>query len=257
MTLKNKIPITLYSYVTSPYAMKVHCYLLYKKLPFEIFYVSPTNPAKELPVGQQIPVLKIGGEVRNESSSLGIWLDNKFPDNAQLISKDKQLEKDILNLDQWVTDTLIPTVFYSVYPQINTSSLRCISNSLRLGYCVEKTTTNGLPYGLRFLWPIFIRNTPFIRRLIAPIAKSGSVEQSRRDALLYLEDRLKNKSFLAGTETPSLVDLSAWPQIVIPHKLGLKGFDDFMSYPNILRWVERIEPFLEPYTQAPPIVPKL
>ncbi len=36
--------ITLYGYATSPYVMKVGCYLQYKKLPFEFVSVNPILP---------------------------------------------------------------------------------------------------------------------------------------------------------------------------------------------------------------------
>lgn len=252
----NKIqPVTLYSYVTSPFAMKVHCYLLYKKLTFNIVYVNPLNPSKELPIGQKIPVLTIGEETRGNSSSLGVWLDEKFPDTPQLIPKDKQGQQNVYRIDQWITDNLIPTTFYSIYPKCNTSLWDSISNTLRLGYCVNKTTTNGLPLGVRFLWPLLIRKAGFIRHMIAPVAKQGSVRHCRMNMLSYLEDKLKNQPYLAGTDTPSLADLSAWPSLVVPYKMGLKGFEDFHDYPHVSQWVKDIEFLLDPTQTLPTLIP--
>lgn len=257
MTTQSDPSITLYSYITSPFAWKVHCYLLYKKLPFKNFYVNPANSAKELPMGTQIPVLKIGGEARNNSSALGIWLDDVYPETASLIPDDILLKNEVLKIDQFVSDILIPTVFYTVYPQLSGLHVTNISNAFRLGFCVDRTTTNGLPFGLRFLWPFFIRYTPFIRRIVATIAKTGDVSACRKSALSFLETKLKDRQFLAGTEQPSLADLSAWPQIMIPSKLGLSGFDDYLEYPNIKAWVIRIEAYIELYPCAPAIVPDL
>lgn len=248
-------PITLYSYVTSPYAMKVHCYLLYKNLPFEVFYINPLKPSKELPIGRQVPVLKIGKEARGQSSLLGIWLDEKFPDTPQLIPKDKQKSEDVHKIDQWISDNLIPTTFYSIYPLYNAKLWDNISNTLYLGYCVNKTTTNALPIGIRFLWPLFIRNAGFIRHMIAPLRKQGTVKHCRSNVLSYLEKKLKDTQYLAGTDTPSLSDLSAWPCLVIPYKMGFKEFEDFKDYPHILRWVKDVELFFNPVNSLPPLIP--
>lgn len=257
MNAQSYPPITLYSYITSPFAWKVHCYLLYKKVSFKVFYVNPANSARELPIGTQIPVLKIGGEARNNSLELGIWLDNYYSETASLIPDNHSLKKEVLEIDQFVSDTLIPTVFYTVYPRLCGLRLTNISNTLRLGYFVDRTTTNGLPLGLRFLWPFFIRYTPFIRRIVAPMAKAGGVQACRKSALSYLEDKLKDRDFLAGTEQPSLADLSAWPQIMVPPMLGLSGFDDYLEYPNISSWVIRTEAFIQPNPCEPAIVPDL
>ena len=248
--------ITLYAYVTSPFAMKVHCYLLYKNLLFDVFYVNPMRPEKELPIGRQIPVLKIGEEVRGDSSSIGKWLDEKFPDTPRLVPDDKQIRQNVYIADQWVTNTLIPSLFYSVYPQCNASLFESISNTLRLGYCVSQTTTNGLPMGMRFLWPLFIRHARFIRHMIAPTVRQGSAQNYRISTLSYLEEKLENVQYLAETKEPSLADLSAWPSIIVPDKMGLTGFDDLNNYPNITRWVKDIESMLVGVKNSPPLVPE-
>lgn len=235
--------------------MKVHAYLLYKNLPFEIFYVNPIKASKELPTGRQVPLLRIGSEVRMESSPLGVWLDEKFPDTPCLIPKDKQERQNVYRVDQWISDNLIPTTFYSVYPQCNASLWQSISNTLRLGYCVEKTTTNGIPFGIRFLWPFFIRNAGFIRHMIVPVARQGSVQHCRASVHSYLETKLQDQQYLAGTREPSLADLSAWPSLVVPYKIGLKGFEDFQEYPHVLRWIKDIESFLNCSESLPPLIP--
>lgn len=255
MMSKQNIPITLYSYVTSPYAMKVHCFLLYKKVPFNIEYVNPVHASKELPFGRQIPVLKIDDEARNESSAIGLWLDEKFTKSPTLMPSDKAHAQEVKEVDQWITDTLIPSVFYSVYPELNSSCLHNISNTMRLGYCVSKTTRSGLPRGLRYFWPYFIRKAGFIRNMVTSARTNGSASQNRKAALDYLENKLEKRSYLAGTDYPTLADLSAWPQIVVPHRLGLKGFDDYLQYPNILRWVNSIDPLLGGSQELPPLVP--
>jgi Glutathione S-transferase, N-terminal domain len=41
--------IRLYTYAMSPYAAKVHCFLLYKRLDFECFYINPLQVKRDLP----------------------------------------------------------------------------------------------------------------------------------------------------------------------------------------------------------------
>jgi hypothetical protein len=36
----------------SPFAAKVHCFLLYKRLDFECFYINPLRVKQDLPLGR-------------------------------------------------------------------------------------------------------------------------------------------------------------------------------------------------------------
>ena len=69
-------PITLFTYAASPYGMKVYWALIFKKMLFDLQYVSPTDQ-KELAFTNQriVPVLKIGDEWRLEPG----WLQTSFP----------------------------------------------------------------------------------------------------------------------------------------------------------------------------------
>ena len=46
------VRLRLYTYAMSPYAAKVHCFLLYKGLAFEPYYINPLRVRRELPVGE-------------------------------------------------------------------------------------------------------------------------------------------------------------------------------------------------------------
>ena len=80
--------ITLYTYAMSPYAAKVHCFLLYKQLDFECFYVNPMRVKEDLPVGREVPVLTVGDESRADSTPIGLWLDELFPDHPRLLPEE-------------------------------------------------------------------------------------------------------------------------------------------------------------------------
>jgi glutathione S-transferase len=58
MSNASKRRVRLYTDAMSPYAAKVHCFLLYKGLDFECFYINPLRVKRDLPVGRQIPVVR-------------------------------------------------------------------------------------------------------------------------------------------------------------------------------------------------------
>jgi len=46
----------------SAFAATAHCFLLFKQLHFECYYIDPFELKRDLPVGKQIPVLTIGAQ---------------------------------------------------------------------------------------------------------------------------------------------------------------------------------------------------
>ena len=94
-------PIRLYTYAMSPYAAKVHCFLLYKGLDFECFYINPLRVSKDLPVGRQIPVVTVEGESRADSTPIGPWLDELFPDRPRLLPREGEERERLLVIDDW------------------------------------------------------------------------------------------------------------------------------------------------------------
>lgn len=92
----------LYSYALSPYAGKVHAFLNFKQLPFRVHYVNPLRAAKELDfTGQHfVPVVRIGEQWRADSTPIGLWLDEVFPELPLLPEGDAERTA-ILAIDQW------------------------------------------------------------------------------------------------------------------------------------------------------------
>ena len=101
-----KRPILLYTYAMSPFAAKVHCFLLYKGLDFECFYINPLRVKQHLPVGRQIPVVTIGDESRADSTPIGLWLDELFPDRPRLLPADGPERERLLAIDTWYRQPL-------------------------------------------------------------------------------------------------------------------------------------------------------
>ena len=107
--------IRLYSYAMSPFAAKVHCFLLFKRLDFECFYINPLRVEQDLPIGRQIPVVTVGEESRADSTPIGLWLDELFPDTPRLLPQASDERAQLLDVDGWISDHLIPGSFRS-YP---------------------------------------------------------------------------------------------------------------------------------------------
>jgi len=107
--------IQLFSYPTSPYGQKVGCYLKYKELEFKFVGVNPlTNDQIKFTRQRQVPVLQIGNEWRKESSELGLWLDEAYPDKPMLPGDESERER-VLEIDKWVSDSLITGMFRGAY----------------------------------------------------------------------------------------------------------------------------------------------
>jgi len=100
---KKNMPVKLYSFPTSPYGWKVGCYLAYKQLDYEFIGVSPIT-YKQIAFAnkKQVPVLSIGEKWMFESSDIGIWLDETFPEKP-LLGKSEAEKEVILSLDKWVS----------------------------------------------------------------------------------------------------------------------------------------------------------
>ena len=144
--------IRLYSYAMSPYAAKVHCFLLYKQLDFECFYIHPLRVSKDLPIGRQVPVLTIGDESRNDSTPIGLWLDERFPEAPRLLPAQGEERDRLVAIDDWVTNHLIPGSFRS-YPG---EGLNRVLNGWQLSRVMANTADGGLPWYLRAAWPLII-----------------------------------------------------------------------------------------------------
>jgi glutathione S-transferase len=240
-------PIRLYTYAMSPYAAKVHCFLLYKRLDFECFYISPLRVAKDLPVGRQVPVVTVAGESRADSTPIGLWLDELFPDRPLLPGPGAERER-LLRIDDWITNHLIPGSFRS-YPG---EGLDRLLNGWKLSHVMANTAQGGLPWTLRALWPLVIKRVAFVRRLIAQADDGLPVGEAKRKLYDEFLAHLGDGPFVAGRDEPSLPDLSAYPQFALYYATGFRGGQDIQERPELMKWLGRMRPYV---SGSPPLVP--
>jgi len=240
--------ITLYTYAMSPFAAKVHCFLLFKRVPFECFYINPFRLRQDLPIGHQIPVVTIGDESRGDSTPIGLWLDERFPELPRLLPESGDERERLLKVDDWVSHCLIPGSF-RFFPG---EGLDRFYNGWRLSHVMGRTASGGIPAVLRAAWPFFIKRVAFVRRLVAMADDGGSLAETKRKLYREFIAQLQDGPFVAGRESPSMPDLAAYPQFALFYMTGFRGGEDILDFPEIMEWLARMRPYV---SSMPPLVP--
>jgi len=228
--------IQLFSYPTSPYAQKVACYLKYKQLEFKFIGVNPISSAEIAFTRQrQVPVMQIGDEWRKESSELGIWLDELYPERP-ILPNDQQSRDDILLIDQWISNSLIPSVFrYAVEWQ---NAWYSITNGWRLSRAVSNATP--LPLYVRILWPWGVKRAAFIVNMVEKMDLTESIPDMNKRLQDEFLKHLAGGPFLGNQANITLADLSAFPIITNGHFMGMKTKQSLKEHPEILAWAKRV-----------------
>ena len=246
---ETRTPITLYTYAMSPFAAKVHCFLLYKRLDFECFYINPLHVKRDLPVGRQIPVVTIGDESRGDSTPIGLWLDERFPDGPRLLPESGAERDPLLKLDDWISQRLIPASF-RLFPGPGLDKYR---NGWKLGSVMGQTAEGGLPWLLRAGWPALVTRVGFVKRLVAQADDGLPVAESKRKLYDTFCGHLEGGPFLCGRDAPSMPDLAAYTQFALFWAHGFHGGRDILDYPEIMGWLERMKPHV---SGEPPLIPR-
>lgn len=227
--------IVLYGYATSPFVMKVGCFLKYKQLEFDHIPVNPLSPKQIKFTGQrQVPVLTIGEEWRKDSSPLGIWLDEQFPERSIL----PEIHRDeILSIDAWVSNQLIPARFRAAVEWENTF------DSIRNGWVLSTAVNSGtaIPGWVRFLWPFFVRKAKFIVEMVNELDLTESMQDMKFRLRNEFLEHLGDGPFLGGLQQPSLADLSAYPTLVSGYLMGMRGKSPMLEHPEIIAWVRSVQ----------------
>lgn len=228
--------ITLYGYYTSPYVQKVRCYLDYKQLRYAHVAVRPVSNEEIRFTGQKrVPVLKIDDEWRLESSSIGHWLDERFPDRA-LLPADADARAHILAIDDWISDIFIPARFREAVDWDR--PVNSIRNGWRLAAIVNSATP--IPPHWRLLWPFFVRKAPFIVAMMADIDRSEPMPAMRARLAAELSTRLEGGPYLGGQPAPTLADLSVFPILAFSWMAGFAGRPAWRDRDELVDYARRV-----------------
>lgn len=230
--------IQLFGYATSPYVRKVGCYLHYKALDFEFVPVNPVAPEETIGFtgGTQVPVLRIDGEWRRESSQLGVWLDERYPDRP-LLGRTPTERDHILGIDRWIDDQVIPGLVFRI-TRDGPLTLDFRFRAWRLAALLSAHTP--LPEAVRNRWAEVIRSAPFIDRIVDGLDQTESVPDMLARLYTELHTHLGNGPFLGGMSAPSLADLSLFPIVTFGYQVGLADTLPFGDDARLNGWLERV-----------------
>ncbi len=252
-------PIQLFSFPTSPYGLKVACYLAYMGLDYQFVGVSPiTFQQVDFTNKRQVPVLKIGNEWKLDSHTIGLWIEEKFPD-SQLLGASAKDREEIIAIDNWVNHQLIPALFRVLVDWPTTRA--GLSNGWKLGKAVNRTAP--IPRWVQWMWPVFLRKAKFIVALANSTDRNVSLQDSQKKLVSDFVERLAGGPFLGGKAHPTLADLSAFAAIVFPFRLDLKGDANWMDNQLVVTWINAVQqhlpdnPFLVDSQYLPNEAPRL
>ncbi|MDX1696005.1 MAG: glutathione S-transferase family protein, partial [Ketobacteraceae bacterium] len=236
--MSNKSRVKLYGYATSPFVIKVGVFLKYKQIPFEFVPVNPVFPSQQLkkfPGQRKVPVLTIDEEWRADSTPLGIWLDEVFPDRP-ILGVTPEDTQHILEMDQWVNDQLIMGQFRRA---TEWESFRdALHNGWTLSRIIHDSTP--IPFIVRKSWPFIVKRVGFVRRYAKRVGLSEPLADMRQRQLKEFLQQLGSGPFLGARKRVSLADLSAWSSIVMPHLIGIRAESPFLNDPEVLAWCHRV-----------------
>ena len=236
----SQTPIRLFAYPTSPFAQKVGCYLKYKKLDFELVGVNPITAAEIGFTGQRrVPVLMIGDEWRLESSELGLWLEELYP-AIPLMPTDETARAQVLAVDQWINESLIPTIFRRAIEWEN--PIYSIRNGWKLARAVHDASP--IPWYARVVWPFAVRRAAFIVRMVGELDLTESLADRTARMQTEFAEHLGDGPFFAGQSKPTLADLSAYPVVVGSHLMGMDLVRSLTDDPVLASWSRRVQSYL-------------
>lgn len=230
--------ITLYGYATSPYVRKVACYLYYKGLSFDYVGVSPLKPRKTIGFtgGRQVPVLKVGDEWRLDSSKIGLWLDELYPEKTLVFGTEEERQK-ITEIDDWASDQFIPGMLFR----------QAIDGKFNIEFCKRAwrladivSAGAALPFWVRKAWPLLIRKAPFIIRMVNQLDRTESLETMQMRLFTELVTYLGEGPYLGGLLKPSLADFAVYPQIMFNYQVGLVEDLPALKHPTLGPWLKRM-----------------
>jgi len=231
--------VKLYGYANSPFVRKTTCFLYYKGIDFTHIPVDPIKPKKTIGFtgSSQVPVLQINNEWRHESSEHAYWLDREFPDKPLCPEGEEEI---IRMIDEWISQTFLLNIFrMAIDGKLDVDYLR---SAWRLATLMN--TNSHVPLPLRVLWPFLIRNAPFIRDMGHHMNLSESHEDMDARIQAELKAHLGKGPFMGELESPTMLDLAVYPNIIWSYMFGVTRSLGMVQDPDIKSWLKRVAVYL-------------
>ena len=241
----------LYSYVTSPFAARVHVALRLKGISFQVAYVNPIKIDTQLPIGDQVPVLSIGNQHYRDSAWILNHIDSLFPGTPVLCPTGTIVKAKVEAAQQWVTEQLIPAAFWRVSSG-SSGQWQQLQTGWKLGDVMHKSCVNGLPLWLRILWPLLLRKAGFIQHQASKIDRTLCLDQLNSNIVAALEQHLEQGPYIGGSASPTIADASVYTQLIMPKLLGLINSNFWHHRQPIVRWADRVTNSM---LDGPPLLP--
>jgi glutathione S-transferase len=220
--------------------MKVACFLRFKQLPFKYIPVNPVSPvAIKFTQQRQVPVLIIGEEWRMDSTALGIWINEEFPD-FNILGDSESCRQKILTIDNWISNSLITARFRELVEWATPWE------SLRNGWILARAVNDATPIALwmRWLWPLFVRKAKFIVDMMDRVDLQEPMPDMRQRLCEEFIGNLGNGPFLGEEKKVSLADLSAYPIVVSGYLMGMHDDSTMLSNAQVVAWCRRVQSYL-------------
>ncbi len=233
--------VKLYGYCTSPFVRKVACFLYYKEIEFDFVPVNPVAPQATLGFtdGTQVPVLAIGDQWKRDSTPIGLWLDETYPQRP-LLPADEERRAAILDIDRWVSDTFLTAIFRAAMEPSDTLAYKF--RFWRLAALVS--SQSPMPEEVRHNWPNFVPNAPFIKAMAEHVDLTEPADAMAARIAMELVGHLGDGPFLGGAAHPTLADLAVFPQIIFGYMAGLEDDLRAASVPPLRDWMKRVAGYL-------------
>lgn len=226
-------PVTLYQFELCPYCHKVKAGLELKGVPYEKVEVNPMNKKElpELPADspKKVPVLRENGTIIEDSSTILLWLDEKFPERMPFLPKDEAARKKAGEIENWVDDELtfaLPTVIYGT-----------AGEAYRAAQVTARTSNFG------FFQNLMVRagGSIIMNRVSRRILKKRGKEDGHawmHEEMDRLENWLGEQDFLCG-EKLSLADVATHGALTCVKEFPI--FAEIMARPKIRAWYDRVD----------------
>ncbi|MFN7975339.1 MAG: glutathione S-transferase family protein [Acidobacteriota bacterium] len=221
--------ITLFEFEASPYCAKVKKVLAFKKLPFEVVEVDflRRSEPKALSGQSKVPVIKDGGKVVFDSTTISLYLEDVYPDRP-ILPRDEKERARVRVLEDWSDEGF-------AWSAIPAKLLPPGNAEILVARSIEK---QGSPFVLRALKPLgaTVLRSYGSRRRARGRTLSQIQDDFRRD-LDLLEAMLAGNAFLA-LEVVTLADFAVYGFLATME--GVKGFEEVTARPRLSAWFERV-----------------
>ncbi len=229
--------ISLYACAIDARCAMVNCLLDYKHLEYNVIHVDPISHRQIGFSGQrQLPVLRIGEGWRSDPTAIALWVEKLYPQRP-VLGEDAEERLDILELNRWVTDSVIPAM---IRRRLAWNRLDDLYTGWRLAMVLHRA--RRLPRWRRLVWPWTMRSQHRGARLETDrFWPTESLESM--DARIHREwlKRLGDGPFLGGRGRPSFADLGAYPALVADYLLGLNPNPPWGDAEPLLDWLRRVQ----------------